>query len=104
MLKTLLVPVFIVAGLTQTKNLGTYYELNTPDRGKIQQLTLYKTDSFCYRIQGVMELKGRYKVSYDSLILATGSIYPIIFHIKRNKLVAFNWHQEEPEWWLTKIK
>lgn len=105
MLKTLLVPVIIILGLTQNRNLGTYYEVTTPERGKTQELTLFKPDSFCYKVPGIgMELRGKYRVSYDSLILATGTKLPIIFQIKHNKLVAFNGHSEPPEWYLTKVR
>lgn len=102
MLKTLLLLLIPAAGLCQSKHLGTHYELHSPTNGKTQDLTLYKTDSFCYNVQGIMVLKGVYRVNNDSLILTTSTL-PLVFRIKGNKLVAFNGHRQPPEWYLTKV-
>lgn len=104
MLKTILLLLIPAVSLGQSRRLGSYYECHSPTTGKTQMLTLYKQDSFCYKVEDVMVLKGVYRVSEDSLILATGSALPIIFHIKGNKLVAFNGHRRPPEWYLTKVK
>ncbi len=103
MLKTILLLLLPAFGVCQNKHLGTYYECQSTTNGKTQELTLYKADSFCYKVQQIMVLKGVYRVSYDSLILTTSKI-PIIFRIKGNKLVAFNGHRQWPEWYLTKVR
>lgn len=104
MLKTLILLLIPATCLCQSKELGSRYELHSPTNGKTQELTLYNKDSFCYKVQDIMVLKGVYRVSNDSLILGARSSTPIIFRIKRNKLVAFNGHRQPPEWHLTKVK
>lgn len=104
MLKTLLLVLVPATGLCQSKHLGSYYELRGAPNGKNHELTMYKADSFYYKIQGIMELKGKYRVNYDSLILATGSRIPIIFQIKNDRLVSFNVYSEKQGWYLIKVK
>ncbi len=91
----------------QAKNLGTYYECITADDGKTQFLKLASDSTFEYNVFRVMDLKGSYRVNRDSLFLISKQLpkdVPLIFHIKRNKLVAFNGHRQEPEWYLKKIR
>jgi hypothetical protein len=113
MLKTILFLLLPLYGICQssdwapTRDLICQYECVSPTNGKTQELRLFKNDSFYYKVNNVMNLPGVYRMSGDSLILTSSKLpagYPIIFHIMGKKLVAFNGHREEPQWYLERVK